>query len=196
MIQNVTVYCSSSSKTAAIHRDAANALGQAIAKHGWGLVYGGNYLGLMGILADAVRAAGGKVIGITPQLFIDEGVGDHLCDELVITPTLRDRKHLLEQRGDALIALPGGLGTLEETFEVLVGKSLGLHQKPIVLLNIENYYRPLLEMIQHGIDQKFIKPTAQQLYFVADSVNASIDYLTNHAPPATPVNNQLISTVE
>src|SRR5258708_11020909 len=97
-------------------------MGAAIGRQGWRLVYGGNHSGCMGALADGARAAGGKVTGITPQLLVDEGIADEACDELVVTAGMRDRKALLEQRADAFVTLPGGLGTLEEVFEIIVGR--------------------------------------------------------------------------
>src|SRR4051812_8273154 len=106
MINAVTVYCSSSNKVAPVFADATAELGRAIARNGWALVYGGNDVGMMKVLADACRDAGGKVIGVTPRLFIDKGVGDCRCDELIVTDGMRDRKAMLEQRGDAFIALP------------------------------------------------------------------------------------------
>ena len=123
-LRSITIYCSSSSDLADVYYRAGADLGAAIARHGWALVYGGNRIGLMATVADAARAAGGKVVGITPQLMVDHGIGDDHCDELVVTAGMRERKALLEQRGDAFIALPGGLGTFEELFEVLVGRLL------------------------------------------------------------------------
>ena len=123
------------------------------------------------------RDAGGKVTGITPRLMVDKGLSDQNADELLVTNDMRDRKALLEQRGDAFVALPGGLGTYEEVFEILVGRQLGYHNKPIVLLNLGDYYRPLLEMVEHGIDQKFIKPAARELFFVAGNIEEGIEYL-------------------
>jgi len=183
-IRNVTVYCASSGKVPQVYVDAAIELGTAIAKAGWGLIYGGNRIGVMGKLADAVRAAGGKVVGITPQLFIDKGIGDDVCDELVVSLGMRDRKAMLEQRGDAIIALPGGIGTLEEIFDVMVHKQLGYHAKPIVLLNTANYYAPLLAMLEHGIEQNFIKAKARELYSVAGSVPEVMDILRSNRPGA------------
>lgn len=144
-------------------------------------MYGGNHIGCMGALADAARASGGKVVGITPELLVREGIADNECDELVVTANMRDRKAMLEARGDAFVALPGGLGTFEEVFEILVGRLLGYHQKPIVLLNVANYYGPLLAMIEHGIEQRFIKATAREAYFVAGSVAEAIELLRHSA---------------
>ena len=185
-IRAITVYCSSSSAIATPYLRAGAELGAAIARAGWTLVYGGNRIGLMGVVADAARAAGGNVVGITPQLMLDHGIGDDRCDELVVTSGMRERKALLEQRGDAFVALPGGLGTFEELFEVLVGRLLGYHDKPIVLLNVAGYYDPLIAMIEHGIEQRFIKPKAREAYFVADSVETAMTYLRDWSAGRAP----------
>ena len=176
-IRAVTVYCSSSRHVDGVYCRAAQDLGAAIAHQNWLLVYGGNHIGCMGLLADAARDAGGKVIGITPQLLIDEGIADEKCDELVVTSGMRERKQLMEQRADAFVTLPGGLGTFEEVFEIIVGRMLGYHSKPVVLLNVNRYYDPLLTMIEHGIEQRFIKPRARDAYFVARDVEQTIGYL-------------------
>ena len=124
-----------------------------------------------------------QVVGITPRLFIDKGVDDKNCHELVVTDCMRSRKAAMEQRGDAFITLPGGLGTLEEIFEIIVGKQLGYHRKPIVLLNVDDYFAPLLAMIEHGIEQRFIKGQARQLYFVAATVDEAIEHIRTYEPP-------------
>lgn len=180
----VTVYCSSSGALAPIYYDAGRELGRAIAANGWKLIYGGNCVGLMGELANSVRGAGGQVIGITPQLFIDKGIGDTNCEEFLVAKSMRHRKELMEQRGDAFITMPGGLGTFEEIFEIIVGKQLAYHNKPIVLLNINDYFAPLLEMIDHGVEQKFIKPRARELYFVAATVREAIEHIRHYRPAA------------
>jgi hypothetical protein len=182
MIHSVTVYCSSSSAVDQAYVDAAIELGRAIALNNWTLVYGGNSVGLMAHLADSVRASHGKVIGVTPQLFIDKGVHDQLCDEFVVTECMRTRKAQMEARGDAYVAMPGGLGTFEEIFEIIVGKQLGIHNKPTVLLNVSDYYRPMLEQLERGIEQKFIKPAARKLFFVADDVAAAIEHIRTYVP--------------
>lgn len=177
------MYCSSSSAIPAVYFDAGRELGAALAERKLALVYGGNNVGLMGATADAVRAGGGRVIGITPQLFVDKGVADANCHDLVVCESMRERKHLLEQRGDAFIAMPGGLGTFEELFEIIVGKQLHYHAKPIVILNINDYFRPLVAMIEHGIEQQFIKASAHDLFFVADDVPSAFRYLDTYQPP-------------
>jgi uncharacterized protein (TIGR00730 family) len=186
-IRAVTVYCSSSSSIADSFTRAGEALGRAIASRGWALVYGGNSIGLMKTLADAARAAHGRVIGVTPQALVDKGIHDTKCDELIVTAGMRERKAIMEERGDAFVALPGGLGTLEEIFEIIVGRSLGYHHKPIVLLNVSGFYDPLLAMIEHGIEQRFIKPRAREAYFVASDVPQAVSYLQSAANAHPPV---------
>jgi uncharacterized protein (TIGR00730 family) len=177
-IRSITVYCSSSRNLAPHYYDAGVTLGRAIAECGWTLVYGGNSIGLTKSLADAVRSAGGKVIGITPQVFVDDGFDDKQCHELIVTQDMRHRKELLEQRGDAFIAMPGGIGTFEEIFEIIAGKTLGYHHKPIVLLNVAGFWDPLLAMIERGIDQGFIKPRVRGIFHVARDVPDAIAYLS------------------
>ena len=183
MIRSVTVYCSSSRDLAREYFEAGEAVGRALAANRWALVYGGNSVGLMKTVADATRAGGGRVVGITPQLMVDKGIHDALADELVITNGMRDRKALMEERGDAFLTLPGGLGTFEEIFEIIVGKQLKYHDKPIALLNVAGYFTPLLQMIEHGVEQRFIKPKVRELYFVADTVAAAVEHFRFYRPP-------------
>jgi len=176
----ITVYCSSSRRIAPVYFEAGRRLGAAIAARGWSLVYGGNCIGLMDTLACAVRDAGGKVIGITPRLMVEEGIADTQADELVVTDDMRRRKALMEQRGDGFVAMPGGLGTLEEIFEVIVARQLGYHNKPIVLLNIAGYYDPMLAMLEHGIAQQFIKPKARSLWHATADVDDALHHIAAH----------------
>lgn len=182
-VRAVTVYCSSSSAVDAPYFAAADAAGRAIAREGWELVYGGNAVGMMKAVADAARAAGGRVVGVTPQLMVDKGIGDSLCHELLVTACMRERKGLMERRGDAFLTLPGGLGTFEEIFEIIVGKQLGYHDKPIALLNVGGYFDPLLAMIDHGIEQNFIKSKARDLFFVARTVEDAVGHFKSYRPP-------------
>jgi uncharacterized protein (TIGR00730 family) len=182
-IRAVTVFCSSSSAVHPRFLAAAGELGAAIAGQNWSLVYGGNFVGLMAALAQGARDAGGRVIGITPQLMHDKGLSDLKADELIVTNGMRDRKALLEERCDGFVTLPGGIGTFEEFFETIVGKQLGYHNKPIVVLNIDDFYNPLLAMIEHGIELKFIKPAARDLIFVAKTVAEAIEHLRSYVPP-------------
>ena len=181
-IRCVTVYCSSSAAVPKPYFDDADAAGRALAENGWTLVYGGNAVGLMKAVSDAVRAGGGRVVGITLQLLVDKGISDADAHELVVTQTMRERKALMEARGDAFLTLPGGLGTFEEIFEIIVGRQLGYHDKPIVLLNTSGYFNPLLAMIEHGIEHRFIKGKVRELYFVAATVADAVEHFRSYRP--------------
>ncbi len=173
----ITVFCSARESIDGIYFIAAKALGHAIAANHWSLVFGGNNCGLMRAVAEGCRARGGRVVGITPQLMVDQNIHDTKCDELVVTACMRTRKHQLEARGDAFVILPGGLGTFEELFEIIVGRQLGYHDKPIVFLNTANYYDPLLAMIEHGIEAQFIRERCRELYHVSKTVDDAMFYL-------------------
>ena len=175
--KSVAVFLSSATKVDRVYFDAARAVGQAIARQGWRLVYGGNYVGCMASVADGAREMGGQVVGITPQYFVDEGVADTLCDELIVTDTMRERKRLLEKHADAFVTLPGGLGTFEEFFEIVVGRHLRYHDKPIILLNLNDYYSPLLRLIETGVEQHFVRPEARKAFAVATNVEEMVELL-------------------
>jgi uncharacterized protein (TIGR00730 family) len=183
-IRAVTVYCSSSSMLAESYFDAARQMGRAIAGQSWALVYGGGNTGLMGAVADAAAQAGGRVIGIMPKSIMTREINRPGCDEFLITECMRTRKAALEARGDAFIALPGGLGTFEEIFEIIVGRQLNVHLKPIVLLNTNAYWQPLVAMVQQGIDQQFIKPDACNSFHVTSSVAEAVAYINTYIPAA------------
>lgn len=176
-VRSITVFCSSSARIAPVYRQAAAELGGAIAREGWQLVYGGNNLGSMGSLADACRAAGGKVIGITPELFVSKGFADRQCHTLEITPDMRTRKARMEELADAFITLPGGFGTIEELSEMLVGRLLKCHSKPVILLNIAGFYDPLLQLFQRMVAGGFAALDSGKLYTVVDTVPQAIDIL-------------------
>jgi uncharacterized protein (TIGR00730 family) len=182
---SVTVFCSSSDRIDPVYLETAAQLGAAIAREGWQLVYGGNNLGAMAAVADGCRSAGGRVVGITPQLFVDKGYVDRQCHELIVTPDMRTRKALMEERADAFITLPGGFGTLEEFSEMLVGRLLKYHAKPVVLLNVAGFYTPLLELFDKMVNEGFAKPSVRMSYLVADSVAVAIQNLRQqNANPA------------
>lgn len=174
-IRNVTVYCASSGEVDGVYLGAAFEVGVAVARRGWTTVYGGNRVGCMLQVAEGARSVGGRVVGITPQLFVDRGYHDTAADELIVTPDMRERKLLLEARGDGFITLPGGLGTYEELFEQLVNRQLKYHSKPIVALNLKGYFEPLREMIEHGVEQKFIKEASRHLLRFAGTVEEAME---------------------
>ncbi|MGI9123461.1 MAG: TIGR00730 family Rossman fold protein, partial [Mycobacterium sp.] len=156
--RSVTVYCSSSSAVEPHFADEARSLGRAIAAAGLEFVYGGGSIGLMGQSARSCKAHGGRVVGIiTAKLDELEG-GWRGCDELQIVEGMQERRARMMDLGVAFDVLPGGLGTYEEFFEVLVGRQLGDHHKPIVIVNQNGYYEPLIAMVDHGIEHKFIRP--------------------------------------
>jgi len=157
-VKRLCVYCGSSSRVDAIYRDAARTLGSILAAAGIELVYGGGRVGLMGILADAVLAGGGRVTGIIPAHLHDAEVGHHGISELLVVGSMHERKRLMFERSDAFVALPGGLGTLDETFEILTWKQLRLHDKPIVIVDVGGYWRKLLALIDQIVDEGFAAP--------------------------------------
>jgi len=174
---SVTVYCSSSPTVDRKYLDAARRLGEAIAAAGWTLVYGGNFVGSMGALADGARSRGGRVVGITPQHFIDAGCGDADCDELLVAEDMRHRKHLLSLRADAFVALPGGIGTLEELVEILVARQLGFHAKPIVLVDIDGFWQPFLDLLERGREAGFVRAGTAELMRVVPDVGGTVAVL-------------------
>lgn len=177
MSRCVTVFCASSAEVPTVYVDAAKELGTAIARHGWTLVYGGGSVGLMGATAHAAHAAGGSVIGIIPRRLVEQEKANEHCNELIVVDDMRQRKALLDSRCDAFITLPGGIGTLEEFFEMLVGRYLGFHDKPMILVNVNRFFDPVIELIEHGIEQNFIRPRTRELMFIADDVPAAVAHL-------------------
>ncbi len=177
---HVTVFCSSAS-VEAIYFDAARQLGAALANKQWTLVYGGNRPGPMGAMADACRQAGGRVVGVTPNLFGGGGqfgdVIDRDCDELILVDTMRQRKAAMEERGHAFITLPGGIGTLEEFFEILVGRHLRQHDKPVILLNIAGFYQPLIDWLRRGTESGFVRPAVWEQLHLANTIDDAIALL-------------------
>ena len=182
MIASVTVFCGSSNAVDDKYFAAAKELGEKLARRRWRLVYGGGCVGLMGMLSRAVLAQGGQVTGVIPRSLLDMGLGERGVSELIVTDGLRDRKAIMDERGDAFVALPGGLGTLEEVLEALTLKQLGYHVKPIAVLDLDGYFDPLWAQIQRGIDSGFIKPEFLDLWYPAPDVDALLRYLESYKP--------------
>jgi uncharacterized protein (TIGR00730 family) len=153
---SLCVYCGSRRGDDAAFADAAHAVGTAIGRRGWQLVYGGGRMGLMGAVADAALEAGARVVGIVPALLMAREVGHRGISELVIVETMHQRKQQMAERADAFLALPGGIGTLEELFEVWTWRQIGYHDQPIGLLNTAGYYDPLIEFLHRGVRQGFL----------------------------------------
>ena len=154
---SICLFCGSRAGEDPIHARTAENLGRWIGEHGGQLVYGGGRNGLMGIAAQATLASGGRVVGIIPQALVEKEWAHEGCSELHVVETMHDRKRMMAERADAFIALPGGIGTFEEFFEVWTWAQLGIHSKPIGILNTDNYYTKLMEFIQHSTEQDFLK---------------------------------------
>jgi len=182
VIGSVTVFCGSSDAVDPKYFAAAGELGEKIARRGWRLIYGGGSVGLMGALARAVLDGGGLVTGVIPRALLDLGVGETKVSELVVTDGLRDRKAIMDERGDAFVALPGGLGTMEEVLEALTLKQLGYHRKAVAVLDLDGFFDPLWTQFQRGIDEGFIKPEFLDLWYPAPDVDALVRYLEGYEP--------------
>lgn len=190
-MRSVTVYCASSTALEPHFANAAKAVGAELARRGLTLVYGGGSIGLMGETARAAKAAGGRVEGIITKQLLDLEQGWTGCDEMVVVDTMRERKRLLEERGDAFLVLPGGLGTYEEFFEILVGRYLRNHAKPIGVVNDHGYYDPMIAMIDHGIEHKFIRPAVKDLVRIHADPLRVVEFLVSTPGPDVPLSDCL-----
>lgn len=155
---SLCVYCGSRHGARPAYTAAARALGEVLGRRRWQLVYGGGKVGLMGEVADATRAAGGRVVGVIPEALMQREVGHAGLDELHVVPTMHLRKQKMAERAHAFLALPGGIGTLEEFFEVWTWRQLGYHDQPIGLLNVEGFYDGLVAFLQRTVDEGFLSP--------------------------------------
>ncbi|MCW3814918.1 TIGR00730 family Rossman fold protein [Micromonospora sp. DR5-3] len=176
----ICVFCASSRTLDQRWLDLARETGAELARRGHTLVSGGGCVGMMGAVADAARAAGGYTLGVIPQALVDLEVADLAADELLVTDGMASRKTLMIDKSDAFITLPGGLGTLDELFEVWTTATLALHAKPMVLVDADGFYRPLLDWLRTLADRHFLKPAGLDLLLVADSVPAALDLLDAH----------------
>ena len=182
---SLCVYCGSRPGGDPAYAAAATAIGTLIGQRGGQLVYGGGRAGLMGTVADAALAAGGRVVGVIPHALVERELGHHGLSELHVVQTMHERKQMMAERSDAFIALPGGIGTLEELFEVWTWRQLGYHDKPVGLLNVAGYYDRLIGFIEETARQRFV-PAAQQALLQIDTDPASLlDRLAALAGQAT-----------
>ena len=167
----ICVYCAASNHIDQAYFAAARELGQLIAQRGDSLVYGGGSVGLMGEVARSVKQHGGKVVGVIPHVLVDVEFAFSEADELIYTDCMRTRKAEMDRRADAFITLPGGFGTMEELFEILVGRVLKYHNKPIVIVNTGGFYDPLMELMEHMYEHRFARPRSRELYRVVKDVS-------------------------
>ncbi len=186
---SICVYCGSRPGENPLFAQAAVSVGRWIGERGGQLVYGGGRGGLMGIVADAARLAGARVVGVIPQALVDKEHANHACDELHIVQTMHERKAMMAERSDAFLALPGGIGTFEELFEVWTWRQLGYHDKPIGILNIAGYYDSLLGFLHSSVSSGFMGDWQMGLMHSASDMEALLPRLvptadTNVAPIA------------
>lgn len=180
-IKNVCVYSASSTQIAPVYFQVAEELGRLIAEKHINLINGAGYRGLMGATSNAALAAGGTVTGIIPRFMVEQGWHHQGLTRLVETETIHERKQLMAELSDGVIALPGGCGTLEELLEIITWKQLGLYLKPIVILNVDGYYNPLIEMLQNAISGNFMRKEHEAIWQVATTAQEAVECLY-HAP--------------
>lgn len=178
-IKRVAVYAASSSQVSSEYIDAAAELGRTLAAEGIEIVYGAGKVGLMGALADAALDAGGKVTGVIPQFMVDNGWCREKLTNLIVSPDMHTRKEKIVSLADATIALPGGVGTLEELMEIITWKQLGLYANPIVILNTRGYFNPLKEMLERAVEEKFMREIHRNLWSIADTPRQAADLIRN-----------------
>jgi uncharacterized protein (TIGR00730 family) len=191
-IKSLCVYCGSSSQVDPRYREAAVRLGTLLAEQRVTLVYGGGRVGLMGLLADACLQAGGAVVGVIPEFLRRAEVGHGAVTELLVVESMHERKQTMFQRADGFVILPGGLGTLDETFEILTWKQLKLHDKPMVVVDVAGYWQPLMALIEHVIQENFARPEMRGLFTVVEHVDQVLPTLEHAAPPLVGPEPELI----
>ncbi|EJX06671.1 hypothetical protein EVA_05229 [gut metagenome] len=172
----ITIYSASSGQVPAVYLDAARELGHLMAARGHVLVNGAGRTGLMGAVADACLEKGGEAVGVIPQFMIEQGWQHLGMSRLEITPDMHRRKERMAELSDACIAMPGGVGTLEELLEIITWKQLGLYLKPIVILNINGFYNPLLELLEKAVSERFMREQHREIWKVATSAEEALDF--------------------
>ena len=179
MIKNVCVYSASSTKIAPVYFAAAEELGRLLALQGINLINGAGSIGLMAATSDAALANGGTVTGIIPRFMIEQGWHHTGLTRLIETETMHERKELMAKMADAVIALPGGCGTMEELLEIITWKQLGLYLNPIIILNVDGYYDPLLDMLHKAVDEHFMRPQHTGIWRVATTPAQAVEMAYN-----------------
>jgi uncharacterized protein (TIGR00730 family) len=182
-MKRVTVFCGSSSGSDRIFEEQAYLLGKTLAENKIDLVYGGAKVGLMGAVANGVLQNGGEVIGVLPNFLKVKEIAHEGLTELILVETMHERKTKMSELCDGVITLPGGFGTLEELFEMITWAQLGLHKKPVAILNTNGFYNSLLKMIQKMVDEGFLKETNQQMLLTSDNISELLDKMKNYQPP-------------
>ncbi|MGE6394913.1 TIGR00730 family Rossman fold protein [Chryseobacterium scophthalmum] len=182
-MKSITVFCGSSFGSDEIYKEQANLLGQTLAKQNIQLIYGGANVGLMGAVADGVLKKGGKAIGVLPHFLQSKEIAHQNLTELILVETMHERKTKMNDLCDGVIVLPGGYGTLEEFFEMITWAQLGLHKKPIAILNIDGFYDDLIKLVQTMVDKGFLKQINQEMLLVSDSIDELLEKMRNYQAP-------------
>ncbi len=178
-MKSIAVFCGARDGKHPIYKEGAQLLGKELAKNGITLVYGGAQAGLMGAVADAVRKEGGKVIGVIPKILVDKEKAHKELEDLRIVNTMHERKAKMYELSDGFIALPGGIGTLEEFFEVLTWNAIGQHHKPCALLNVGGYYDPFIPLLDHMVEEAFLSKEVRELVLIEKDPNKIIESFKN-----------------
>ena len=192
---SVCVFCGASMGGHPRYQEAAIALGQELGRRRMGLVYGGGSIGLMGALARAAQESGSSVVGVVPEMLAPGEIMGERIGELIVVDTIHERKAIMASLSDAFVTLPGGFGTLDELFEMVTWGQVGIHAKPVGLLNVGGYFDSLLQWVEHGIEQGFIRPHHQELIVIDTKPAALIERLQNHTPPPGIVQRLSIDSV-
>lgn len=182
-MKRICVYCGSSMGKRPEYADAAKALGEALVERNIGLVYGGASVGIMGLTADTVLSLGGEVIGVIPQAIADKEIAHTGLTELKVVANMHERKAMMAEYSDGFIVLPGGMGTLEELFEVLTWGQLGFHKKPCGILNVDGYYDQLIAFLEHSVDQGYLKSNHLDMLQKATEPTVLLDLLSDYSAP-------------
>ena len=188
------VFCGSSRGSAELYREGSRAFGQELARRGIDLVWGGAHVGLMGVVADAVLAGGRLAIGVIPGFMLDRELAHRGASELIVVDSMHSRKATMAARADGFVLLPGGIGSFEEFFEVLTWAHIGLHEKPIGVLNLGGYFEPLLELLRHGTREGFIHERSSELLVSASDPVLLLDQLEARALATPPRRSALDKT--
>ena len=185
-IRSLCVYCGSARQVRPSHLEAARALGTLAAQAGIDIVYGGGRIGMMGAVAEGAQAAGGRVVAIIPQHLEMLEAGNRGASEYLVVDSMHARKQLMAERSDAFCALPGGLGTLDETFEIITWRQLKLHDKPIIFVNLEGFWDPLLRLVEHQTAEGYLRGGSAGLFQVVERVDQVIEAAVKAPRPALP----------
>lgn len=183
MIKSVCVFCGASSGSNPIYLETARAVGKMLAAQNITLVFGGGKIGMMGAVADAALAEGGKVIGVIPEFLKTKEVAHLGVTELIVVSSMHERKTIMHQLSDAVMVLPGGYGTLDELFEMLTWGQLGLHQKPIGLLNTQGYFDGLIQFVSHITTERFLRPVYCNMLLHNSNATNLLQLMNNYNPP-------------